>query len=220
MTSLPVPDSPCRHVVTSVPATRVARLTTSLHAADVPMGTSLSRASSTEPLLHRREAARDRLRSRASARKAAEMVPCVASELEGLCRMSMRLYGSCGWTKISLGLRHRTLRHDAPSRSMVSPSPSTALQPALLHVRGHVGARVRSPRSAHMTSDRIDRVRYKRCEHVSNRRLRVVMTSGGTLSAHASRESPPKWIWRVFCCVPVRVACGRGLIRLGNVVPT
>ena len=99
-----------------------------------------------------------------------------------------------------------------PSRSMVSPSPSTALQPALLHVRGHVGARVRSPRNAHQTSDRIDRVRHTRCEHLSNRRLRVVMTSGGTLSAYASRESPPKWIWRVFCCVPVRVACRRGLV--------
>src|SRR5262249_29766475 len=36
MTSFPVPDSPCRHVVTSVAATRAARSMTSDHALDVP----------------------------------------------------------------------------------------------------------------------------------------------------------------------------------------
>src|SRR5262245_56653254 len=43
-TSLPVPDSPCRQVVASVAATRVARLITSAHACDAPTGglTSLS----------------------------------------------------------------------------------------------------------------------------------------------------------------------------------
>ena len=40
MTSLPVPDSPCRHVVASVAATCVARLITSRHAGDVPTGAS------------------------------------------------------------------------------------------------------------------------------------------------------------------------------------
>src|SRR5262249_28714696 len=34
--SFPVPDSPCRHVVTSVAATRAARLTASHHGLDVP----------------------------------------------------------------------------------------------------------------------------------------------------------------------------------------
>src|SRR5262249_5434533 len=36
MTSFPVPDSPCRHVVTSVAATRAARSMPSDHALDVP----------------------------------------------------------------------------------------------------------------------------------------------------------------------------------------
>ena len=50
MTSLPVPDSPCRHVVASVAATCVARLMTSRHACDVPMGASICRPASIDEI--------------------------------------------------------------------------------------------------------------------------------------------------------------------------
>src|SRR5262245_7256412 len=44
-TSFPVPDSPCRHVVTSVAATRAARSMTSDHAWDVPTRRNAERGS-------------------------------------------------------------------------------------------------------------------------------------------------------------------------------
>src|SRR5262249_15968325 len=43
--SFPVPDSPCRHVVTSVAATRAARLTASHHPLDLPTGSLAHRGS-------------------------------------------------------------------------------------------------------------------------------------------------------------------------------
>src|SRR5215470_10238038 len=48
MTSFPVPDSPCRHVVTSVGATRAARSMTSDHALDVPTRRNADRGSRLE----------------------------------------------------------------------------------------------------------------------------------------------------------------------------
>src|SRR5262245_11101248 len=50
------------------------------------------------------------------------------------------------------------------------------------------------------------------CEHVSNRCLRVVMLS---LLRHVItlRARPrPTLIWHFSCCLPVRVAYGRGLV--------
>src|SRR6185503_20124036 len=50
MTSLPVPDSPCRHVVASVAATCVARLMTSRQVSDMPTGSSVWRPLSLEEI--------------------------------------------------------------------------------------------------------------------------------------------------------------------------
>src|SRR5262245_10450903 len=48
MTSFPVPDSPCRQVVTSVTATRAARSMTSDHALDLPTRQNADRGSRPE----------------------------------------------------------------------------------------------------------------------------------------------------------------------------